>query len=196
MTPAQVQWVPLEYPWGSAIPAWKSSLPWPVRPIMNPWWHDPNLRHIRSESVAQLVIQEHLNHIYHLVTSQRENYDKINLWYPNRWTNSISNEIGRLSSGVLYQIKYVTETIFIVPKHQVPAGMKVTYANAVCDNRPLKYDPYCVRLTVGGDRLIYPGDTSTPDASPLDSKLMFNITITTPGDRFFCTYIKIIFWTI
>jgi hypothetical protein len=37
------------------------------------------------------------------------------------------------------------ENIFFIPRRQVPQGRKVTYANPVCDYRPLKSDPYRVR---------------------------------------------------
>ena len=102
----------------------------------------------------------------------------------------MSNEMGQLASGVGNHMKYGTETIFFLPKHQVPVGIKETYANVVCDYILLKDYPYRVRFTVGGDRFIYPGDTSAPAASLLDSKLIFDSTISTPVDRFFCMDIK------
>ena len=60
--------------------------------------------------------------------------------------------------------------LFYIPKSKVPVGWKVTYANAVCDFRPLKLDKYRVRLTVGGDKLQYPHDTGSPVASLLETK--------------------------
>ena len=86
-----------------------------------------------------------------------------------------------------------TENILFIPKHQVPAGRKSIYDNAVCDYRPLKDDPYFVLLTVGGDRIIYHGYPRSPSESLLDSKLISNITISTPGARFFVQISKIIF---
>ena len=70
---------------------------------------------------------------------------------------------------------------FLIHKNQVTEGRKATYSNGVCDYRPLKDGPYCVQLTVGDNRLIYPGDPSAPAASLLESKIIFNSTITTPG---------------
>ena len=90
-------------------------------------------------------------------------------------------------------MKYGTETIFFIHKHQFPAGRKATYVNEVYDYRKLKDDPYCVRLTIGCDRPIYPGYPSTPSASLLDSKLIFNSTISTPGAQFFAQLSNIIF---
>ena len=78
-----------------------------------------------------------------------------------------------------------TDTIFI-HNNKVPAGSRATYANTVCDYRPLLDEPYCVRLTVGDNILNYPGDPSTPAASLLDSKIILKSTISTPGVILFC----------
>ena len=51
-------------------------------------------------------------------------------------------------------------------------------------NKSLKYDPYRVRLTVGGNRLIYTGDPIDPDAPLLESNIIFNIKISTLGVHF------------
>ena len=105
----------------------------------------------------------------------------------------MSNELVQLASGVGDRRKYGTKTISFIPKHQVPAGRKATYANEVCYYRPLKYDPYRVGLTVGGNRLIYHVDPSAPASSVLESKLIFNSTISTPSARLFCADIKYYF---
>ena len=85
---------------------------------------------------------------------------------------------------------YGTDTIFCIHKNQVPAGSKATYTNAVCGYRPLEDDPYRVQITVGGDILIYPGNPNTPAASLLDSKIILNSKIPTPGAQFSCADIK------
>ena len=145
------------------IPDRKSSLPRTVCPSLEPWRHDLHLRHTCTATLSQQVIQENLNHIYHPFTGQRGNYDKLKLRYTKRWTNSMSNELGRLASGVGYRMKSVTETIFFILKHQVTCRKKYTkYSNAVCDYIPLQDHPYCVRLTVGENRIIYIGNTITP----------------------------------
>ena len=89
-----------------------------------------------------------------------------------------------------YRMKSSTETIFFIPKHQVPEGQKATYANAVCDYIPLKDDPYRVRLAVGEDILIYSGDPSAPAAYLLCSKLIFKSTISIPVAQLFYGDIK------
>ena len=47
----------------------------------------------------------------------------------------------------------------------------------MCDYHALKSEPYIVMLTVGGDRLEYPYGASSPEASLLESKLIFSSTI-------------------
>ena len=64
------------------------------------------------------------------------------------------------------------------------------YANPVCDYLPIKYEPYYVRLTIGGDKLPYPPYTGSPAATLLESKILFNVVILTPGSQFIGAYIK------
>ena len=62
----------------------------------------------------------------------------------------------------------------------------------VCDHRPLKSEPYRVRLTVGGDRLTYESDAASPAASLLETKLLINSVISQSarGCRFMTLDIK------
>jgi hypothetical protein len=131
-----------------------------------------------------------MHHIYHPQTGAKQSYDRLKLSNPPRWTTGMANEFGRLASGVGTRMPTGTNTIFFIAKGEVPPGRTVTYANAICDYRPTKDDPWRVRLTVGGDKLDYPGDPGAPAASLLDSKLVINSTISTPGAKFFTTDIK------
>ena len=56
----------------------------------------------------------------------------------------------------------------------------------MCDYCPLNPEPYRFRITVGGDRLEYPDDALSPAAYLLESKLLFNSTISDAriGTRF------------
>ena len=110
--PVQVHMVTLKYPEGETIPTKKSMPPRPVIPILNTWRHDPRLRYTRASALAELVIQEHLNHIYHPVTGQHETYDKLKFRHPKRWIASMSNELGRFDSGVGDGMSSGTDTIF------------------------------------------------------------------------------------
>ena len=57
----------------------------------------------------------------------------------------------------------------------------------VCDFRPLKAEKYRVRLTVGGDRLEYKHDATSPAASLIETKMLLTSVISdsAKGARFF-----------
>ena len=79
--------------------------------------------------------------------------------------HSLANEFGQLAQGVGGQIKG-TNTIFFVHKHQVPQDRwrDITYAKFVCELKPNKAKVHRTRLTVGGDKVHYPGNVGTPTA--------------------------------
>ena len=119
--------------------------------------------------------------------------------------------MGRLAQGFGNHTKSRYDNIFFIKHNQVPAGSKTTYANPVCDLRPPKDYPYCVRLAVGGYSMPHPSDVGSSTASLLESKIIFSSVIFTPGSRFIyadikdyflCShmeryeYIKIPFWWI
>ena len=85
-----------------------------------------------------------------------------------------------------------TNTILLIPKENVSAGAKITYANLICDFRPLKKETHRVRMTVGGDKLIYDGDPSSPEVSLLNTKIMLNSVISDLhiGERWMTADIK------
>ena len=107
------------------------------------------------------------------------------------WSIALSNELGRLAQGVEDRV-IGTDTIDFIPKNEVPHNKKVTYANFVCDYRPLKSEPYRVRLTVGGDKLDCEYDAGSPAASLLETKLILNSTISDAhkGARFLSADLK------
>ena len=85
-----------------------------------------------------------------------------------------------------------TNTIFFIPKKDAPVDRwrNVTYGRIVVNYRPEKTDPYCTRLTVGGNRVNYPGDCGTPTVDLLTVKLLFNSVISTPNAKFMTIDIK------
>ena len=83
--------------------------------------------------------------------------------------------MGRMAQGIR-NVKGDNVLVFI-PRHEVPANKKVTYGNMICDFRPLKLEKSRVRLTVGGDRLDYLGNQSSPAASLLETKMLINSVI-------------------
>ena len=60
----------------------------------------------------------------------------------------------------------------------------------VCEVKPNKYDPNCTCITVAGNRVGYPGDVAIPTGSLELLKLIINSTLSRPGARFACFYIK------
>ncbi len=56
----------------------------------------------------------------------------------------------------------------------------------MCEVRPQKADPNRTRITIGGNRICYPGDTGTKTGSIETVKLLLNSTISTPDARFAC----------
>ena len=93
------------------------------------------------------------------------------------WWKAIGNDFGRLAQGVGNRV-VSTDTINFISKKEVPHGhSKVMYGNFICNHRPLKSEPYRVRLTVGGERLDYELDAGSPAASLVETKLTLNSTI-------------------
>ncbi len=58
-----------------------------------------------------------------------------------------------------------------------------TYVRIVCNERPEKADPNRVRITVGGNKINYPGNCGTPTAGLLTVKLPLNSVVSTPGAK-------------
>ena len=68
------------------------------------------------------------------------------------WERTLINEWGRLAQGNKFRV-IATDTIEFITKNEIPQGRAITYASFVCDHRPLKTEPWRVRIVVGGDRL-------------------------------------------
>ena len=98
------------------------------------------------------------------------------------WEEANCKEFGRLAQG--YKDTAGTDTMFFIPRDQIPRGRKATYLRVVCADRPHKEDPRRVRHTVGGDKIDYPFDVSTKTAGLVTAKIIINSTISTPGARF------------
>ena len=106
------------------------------------------------------------------------------------WIQALANDLGRLAQGVGTRMPTGTNTIFFISRNQVPIGRKVTYGRLVSSIRPTKSEIHRVRVTVGGDRLDYPGITSTSCASLTTTKCLLNSTLSTPQARFMVLDIK------
>ncbi len=115
------------------------------------------------------------------------------------WDTSYANELGCLCQGIgqdpsTPSSQHVTGTNTFRPIkfRDIPADRRkdVTYPRVVCDVRPQKADPNRTRITVGGNRISYPGDTGTKTGSVELVKLLINSVLSRPGANFACFDIK------
>ena len=85
-----------------------------------------------------------------------------------------------------------TNSIFFIDKADIPTDRwkDVTYVHIVVSYRPEKSDPNRTCLTVGGNRVNYPGECETTKTDLLIVKLLLNRIISTPGARFMTLDIK------
>ena len=67
----------------------------------------------------------------------------------------------------------------------MPSHKHATYGHICCNYHPQKDEPHCTCLPMGGDRITYNGDKSTPTADLDTAKLLINSTISMPLMRFF-----------
>ena len=136
---------------------------------------------------------EHANEIFDDETGQLLKYRKLisHPKYREVWMHSSANEFWRLAQGVGNRIKG-TDTIFFIFKHQVPQDRwkDVTYAKFVCELKPNKAETHRTRLTVGGDKVHYPGDVGTPTADLTLVKMHVNSVISTRGARYMTLDVK------
>ena len=119
----------------------------------------------------------YMHHIYNEKTGKKETIDNLRQCvHKIIWERALSKEWGHLASGTLDN-PFGTEIIEFTYKIEVPGDRDVTYASFVCDYRPLKDDPYRVRIVVGGDQLSYNENAASPAASLLETKIILNSTI-------------------
>ena len=141
-----------------------------------------------SMQPAHSALQYYANAIIDEETGESLEYRDLikNPKYKDIWLRSAADELGNLAQGVGGRVKG-TGTIRFVPRAAVPNGRKITYARIVCLIRPEKTDnPFRTRITIGGDRLEYAGETATPTADLTTTKVLCNSVVSTP-DAKFCT---------
>eukprot|EP00804_Cyclotella_cryptica_P028768 CCRYP_018720-RA/>CCRYP_018720-RA protein AED:0.37 eAED:0.37 QI:0/0/0/1/0/0.25/4/0/1148 len=97
------------------------------------------------------------------------------------WDTSYSNELGRLCQGIGHHPYINTRSYRDIPNQRKG---DVTYTRVVCEIRPQQADPYLTRITLGGDRIRYPGDCGTKTGSLETVKLLLNSVLSTPTARF------------
>ncbi len=115
------------------------------------------------------------------------------------WDTSYVNELGRLCQGVGRSPTDPskprvagTDTFRPIHHRDIPHDRlsDVTYTRVVCEVCPQKDDPNRTRITIGGNRICYPGDCCTKTCSLELTKLLLNSIISTPNAHFACFNIK------
>jgi hypothetical protein len=102
------------------------------------------------------------------------------------WERGCSKEVARLAQGRKDGSVKGTETLHFIDADQLPAGKIPTYLHICANHRPQKEDPYRFRWTVGGNIIVFLGETYTPTADQTTAKILFNNVVSTPGPTFFC----------
>ena len=89
------------------------------------------------------------------------------------WSTSYSNKMGRLRQSISVRPQGVgkrvegTSTIHVIYYDNISTDRHkdFTYTSVVCDFKPHKSNPYCTWITIGGNRIFYPGNVGTNTAS-------------------------------
>ena len=106
------------------------------------------------------------------------------------WIQALANDLGRLAQGIGARMPTGTNTIFFIPRSDVPPDRVVTYGRLVSTIRPTKAEKNRVRVTVGGDKLPFPGNTTTQCASLTTTKCLINSSLSTCNAKFVTLDIK------
>ena len=85
-----------------------------------------------------------------------------------------------------------TETFCVIWYEHLPVDRikEVSDTKVVCEVRPPKEDPNRTRITIEGNRIIYPGDVATPTASLELVNTIINSVLYLHGEKFSCFDIK------
>ena len=95
--------------------------------------------------------------------------------------------IGRNAEGIGQHVEG-TDTFFAVYYNDIPAERlkDITYTSVVCEVRSKKEEPNHTQITIGDNRICYPGNVGTPTASLELFKLLINSVLSCKGARFVC----------
>ena len=106
------------------------------------------------------------------------------------WIRGFSNEVDRLAQGVRPQILTGSNTIHFIHPSAKPVDRQGTYCKIVATLKPHKAEKHRIRLTVGGNRIDYPGLVTTPTAEMQTVKLHLNSVISDVNASYLVTDIK------
>ena len=108
-----------------------------------------DLKDSKKETIKVEPILDHIN--YKTIWGILGYRDIVNMDAPV-WTNSICNELGRLSQG--WKKHAGTDTIEFVFRKEKPKEIRSTYVRVVCYIRPHKAKTHRTRITSGGESYI------------------------------------------
>ena len=95
------------------------------------------------------------------------------------WKNIPSKEFGRLADGFPGKVKKGTNNIRFFACNNIPVIYTITYSHIVVNVKTQKEDPILLRLTVGGNRIEYPGKLTTKTSYLTTLKIHINYVIST-----------------
>ncbi len=118
--------------------------------------------------------------------------------YKTTWDTSYANKRGRLCQGIgsgpmpNSQRVAGTNTFCLIDYKDIPLHKRkeLCHTMVVCEVRPEKDDPDCTRITIGGNRICYPGDVGTNTALLELVKLFLNSVLSRKGARYSTIDIK------
>lgn len=134
---------------------------------------------------ACVDLQEYSGGVVYPVTNETiTNYKKLANapLSKDTWTRALCKELGKIAQG--YGDKKGTNTVRFLTHAKIaaiPKDRRITYARIVVDYRPQKDDPNCIRITVGGNLIEYPGDLTTRTTDLTTTKLLRNSVVSTRG---------------
>jgi hypothetical protein len=107
------------------------------------------------------------------------------------WDSSYANELGCLCQGIgsgstpNSQQVAGTNTFFLIDYQDIMSHKRkeICHTTVVCKVCPEKDDPDRTRITIGGNRICYPGNVGTNTASLEPIKLLLNSFLSRKGAR-------------
>jgi hypothetical protein len=118
----------------------------------------------------------------------------VNPKYKELWGKSYTTELGGLAQGIP-GVSKGTDTIVFIARDEIPFSRlkDVTYGRICVNYCPPKDDPNRTRLTVGGDRVNFPGDCGTPTVDMVMVKLHLNSVILIKGACYCTIDLKVLY---
>jgi hypothetical protein len=113
-------------------------------------------------------------------------------WYKTTWHTSYTNDLGRLCQGIgsgeAPSSKHVanTKTFFLINYHNTPLHKRkeICHTMVVCKVHLDKDNPNHTQITIGGNRICYPGNVGTTTALLELLKLLLHSVLSQKGVRF------------